>query len=617
MPPRLPKLDRRVPAVPLAKLDFSRPELLRSSLTRLKPQPKQVGALVSESLRVSPANAQLLAQALIVPASARPTQADRDAADANAGELVRWAASHSREERRVVVRAFAQASRKRDLISGVAQLQQPQSRAFIKDYFEEGGDLASIVHWLGEAGAVLRVAHKRELAAPPVDGFFDDMWNAVKKGASDVVDAVGEAVNTVVDAVVSAGRTLADIFNAAAHWTASQIEDLVETLIDAGRKTVDILVAAAKLGAEAIRGAVQGLVRAGRALADIVKWAAGQAASAVLTAIDSILDLGRSVASVMAEAVKLAARELKAVVEAIIRSGRKVGQVLATVAQRGASIIKTTLEGVLSAGVYLADVVAGVCRDVAEAFRAGFISGLIALGKGAVDIFKAALESGLGIAALAFAAILEAIGGHRPLTANELREARRVFGNAEWLTRVKVGHASLPADLIQAVNGGRPFTTMYVLNYSSKKDFKPDGELKSLSTLIHELTHVWQGVQDGPIYMIEALEAQIRGHLDSTLPGDAEAYTYTDEQLKAHGGDLSKFSREAQANIVEDYYDLRFARNRPQAEWAKLQPYADKVKDAQTFFERLRPVVVPPIVLRPINLRPLNVRPIKVSGLRR
>lgn len=613
MPARSTKTASRTLAPSLAKLDFSRPEALRSNLTRLKVQPKQAGALVEETLRVSPVNAQVLAHALIAPGSARPTKAERDAADANAGELVRWAATKSREERRVVVRAFTQASRKRDLISGVAQLQRTQSRAFMKDYLDEGGDLASVVNWLGEAGAILRVAHKRELAQPPVDGWLDDAWESVKKGATKVVNAVGEAVNTVVDAVVSAGRTLAELFNAAAHWTASQIEDLVETLVDAGKKTVDILAAAVKHGAEAIRGAVQGLVRAGRALADIVKWAAGQAKSAVLSAIDAILDLGRTVASVMSEAVKLATHQLKAVVEAIIRSGRKVGQVLVTVAQRTASIIRTTLEGVFAAGAYLVDVVVSVCRDVAEAFRKGFMAGLIALGHGAVDIFKAALESALAMGALAFSALLEALGGHRGLTANELREARKVYGDVEWLTRVKVANASLPADLINAVNGGRPFTTMYVLNYSSKTAFKSNGELKDIPTLIHELMHVWQGVQDGPIYMIEALEAQLRARLDDTMEGDAEAYTYTLKQLKENGGDLSKFTREAQAKIIEHYYASRFVANDKREAWEPYLPYAEKVKDTQTFFQRLQPVVVRPVILQPVVRLPR----LKVSGLGR
>jgi len=580
----------------LAALDFTRAEALTASVSRLRPQPKQSPGLVGEALRRSPADATALARTLIMPRSARPTPADRDEADAHAGELVRWAAANRADERRVTIAAFAQAGRKRELIGGMAQLQKAQSRPFFQDYFASGGDLAAVVDWLGDAGSVLRAAQKRDGAKAPVDGFFDDAWGAIKKGASTVVNAVGEAVNTVIDGIQTAGRALSDIFQEAAHWTADRIEDLVEALIDAGKKTADILAAAARQGAEAIRGAVNAIVRAGRALAEVVTWAATQVGNAIITAVDALLDLGRTVAQVMTEAVKLAAAGLRAVAQAIVRSGRKVGQVLAAIATRTASILRTVLEGVLATGLTLAEVVAGVCRDVVEGFRAGFVQGLIAIGKGIGQIFLAGLEGGLGLAALAFAAILEALGGHRFLTANELREARKVFGTADWLTRVKVANASYAADFIQAVNGGRPFTTMYVLNYSSKTDFKADGELKELDTLIHELTHVWQGVQAGPIYMIQALEAQMRARLDKTEPGDNEAYTYTDAQLAANNGDFSKFTREAQANIVEDYYVSRFVDGDAQAEWAKYLPYVDQVKNARTVLEGLGTVLTRPLI---------------------
>lgn len=526
----------------LRALDFANPAAWRSQLAQLKP--KQAPSLFGEALKLSTANAEVLAHALITPRTARPSADELKACEQNGLELVQWAATAKRTERVVLVRAFAQASQKRELISGIGRLLRPQARAFMKDYVETDGDLGAVADWLDEAGAILRVAQGEGV---PVDGFLDDAWNAVKKGAKAAAGAVSSAVSAVIDGIETAGKSLVDILGAAARWTADRVGNLVRSLIEAGKKVADI---------------------------------------------DAALDFGRTVAQVMAEACKLVAAKLKVVVRAIIASGRKAAAILATVAGRTLSIVRTVLEGLFAAAVNLAEIVAGVCRNVAEQFRKGFIEGLIALGKGVAEIFKAALASGLGIAALAFAAILEALGGHRGLLPTELAEARKVFGWSIDLDRVKVANASYAADFIQAVNGGRPFTTMYVLNFSSKSDFKPNGELKSFGTLIHELTHVWQAVQAGPIYMIEALEQQLR-------KGSA-AYRYTDAELAAHGGDLLKFGREAQAQIIEDYYVSRYLNGNPRSAWEKYLPYAGKVY-------RSRPISVGGLIRLPL-VKPQLVR---------
>jgi hypothetical protein len=181
--------------------------------------------------------------------------------------------------------------------------------------------------------------------------------------------------------------------------------------------------------------------------------------------------------------------------------------------------------------------VADIVTHVAEQFRKGFFQGLIALGKSPFLIMKAALETAGGVAALALATLLDVLGGHRELTAEEKRQATRIFGNSIDLSRVKVAVASIPADLINLVNGGRPFTTMYVINFSSKEKI-------DMKTLIHELTHVHQGVVDGPVYMIQAIEAQL----------GKEGYTVTDAMLRDRGNDLKKFNREQQAVIAEEFW---------------------------------------------------------------
>ena len=130
---------------------------------------------------------------------------------------------------------------------------------------------------------------------------------------------------------------------------------------------------------------------------------------------------------------------------------------------------------------------------------------------------------------------------------------------------------SLPVDLIEWLNDGRAITTMRLINFASWDTLSPD-------TLIHELTHVWQGVVDGPVYMVQALEAQ--------LIGEGYNYGYTDSvtgeggqaALVGAGGNLSAFNREQQAQIVMHYWVRRYGQGaNPPLPYVEWQPYADVV----------------------------------------
>jgi hypothetical protein len=252
--------------------------------------------------------------------------------------------------------------------------------------------------------------------------------------------------------------------------------------------------------------------------------------------------------------------------------------------------------------VTLAAVVKDICEGVAEGFRRGFFEGLVALGKAPLKILEAAAQTSLALLLLAGTVVIELFGGHRGLTAAERAEAEKVFGTSIDLARVKIAVASLPADVINYLNGKRPFTSMYIINFGS-------GEVIDAGTLIHELTHVWQGVNTGALYMSRALQAQLAARLDALQHGggDSAAYQVTSAMLAANGGDFGKFNPEQQATIVEWYYLQKFAGqaagSRPGV--AELEPYARQV------FRSLRPV-------RPLPIGPIApigpIRPIRPIG---
>ena len=133
-----------------------------------------------------------------------------------------------------------------------------------------------------------------------------------------------------------------------------------------------------------------------------------------------------------------------------------------------------------------------------------FSDALLQAGKTAINILKAVAKLSVTVIGYALEAFLKLWGGHRKLTEKEREEARKVFGWSINLDKVRVAVASIPADVLIFLNGNRPFTVMYVINFASWQKVR-------LGTLIHELTHVWQGVVAGPIYMVEALHSQMFG----------------------------------------------------------------------------------------------------------
>jgi len=156
---------------------------------------------------------------------------------------------------------------------------------------------------------------------------------------------------------------------------------------------------------------------------------------------------------------------------------------------------------------------------------------------------------------------MEVFGGHRPLNAAEIKEARRVFGGSIELSRVKLAVASLPADLINWINGGRTVTTMYVINFASWVNID-----QNMHTLIHELTHVWQATTAGPVYMVEALDSQMFGR----------GYDVTDADLARANGNFNKLEREQQAVVVEKYWWGRWGGN-SSIDWKKYEALAQAV----------------------------------------
>jgi hypothetical protein len=380
-------------------------------------------------------------------------------------------------------------------------------------------------------------------------------------------------VKGVVEAMLAAGQTLRAVLVEAAKLVATTARAIVQTLLQMGKTMAQLIGEAAAALGTTLRIILGTLLELGKTLVDVLTAIASLAASTVKAAIGALITLGKKVSDIVIAAVSRTLSVVRAVFTALIALGRKVKEILVALAGRAVSALRTALEALLAMGITLASIVADIVTGVVEAFRRGFFEGLVALGKAPLLILKAAAEVSASVCLLAFTVVIELFGGHRTLSPDELKEARNIFGSSINLGRVKIAVSSLPADIINYINGDRPFTTLYVINFGSNA-------VVEMHTLIHELTHVWQGVQTGPLYMVRALEAQIGAGVDSLFHtgkyDDSASYVVTNAALKANQGDFGKFNPEQQASIVEFFWMQQFGgtSNSGLPSVALLEPYA-------------------------------------------
>jgi hypothetical protein len=132
----------------------------------------------------------------------------------------------------------------------------------------------------------------------------------------------------------------------------------------------------------------------------------------------------------------------------------------------------------------------------------------------------------------------------RPLRLAEISEAREVFGGSLDLAAVKIVRGGAAALGASRTIGDTIYLQDGEFAGSCGLDLDPDS-----TTLIHELTHVWQFQHGGASYIAGALSAQL-GSVLTTGERDA-AYDYT--ALLERGTPWESWNPEQQASLVEDY----------------------------------------------------------------
>ena len=156
----------------------------------------------------------------------------------------------------------------------------------------------------------------------------------------------------------------------------------------------------------------------------------------------------------------------------------------------------------------------------------------------------------------------------RHLATHEIRIARSVFEEQIPYERVHIsdgyGQDHRPYTIPVPWTFPRRYCIMAGDGYFGMSTVKEDK-----STLIHELTHVWQGQHDkvAYTYVVESLRAQRR-------LGD-QAYAYDKTNYK----DWDSYNVEQQAQIVEDWYGVASSTQRPDTAERRPDGSIDRAHD--------------------------------------
>lgn len=453
-----------------------------------------------------------------------------------------------------LIRAALEAGAKvGELLEGIAKRTYWHLRKVIHGVFASIGPVGEVLDW----------------ALTQAEGLSDQLWHqtltALRYSGAKLTEALdwalaqsSEIFTAVANAWESAGEDLVALF----EWASKQATAAVWFVIgQAWAKLANscsyALTYLEKDLLPGVRQFVEGMVQSGVTLATFAAEFAGRSLVLVQELVTTLLDLGFTLEDLLIETVRHPEDALKNFLAAAKAAGRSTQELVAASVESGE----------------------GVVRDTAAAWKE--------LEADAVEILEAALEISLGAVGAYLSFLLTWWGVHRPLNAEERASAEIIFGESIDLDRVLVSVVNPPVEVIELCNDQRPFTTNYVLNFASWEEAVP-------AKVIHELTHVWQSVEEGPFYMSQALHAQAEFGQDAynygfdKTPAGRRRGDGAEATLQLGNGDFAQLNREQQGKLIEHYFVRRFVDQLPataldpatkevRPSYEAWQPYANAV----------------------------------------
>jgi hypothetical protein len=288
------------------------------------------------------------------------------------------------------------------------------------------------------------------------------------------------------------------------------------------------------------------------------------------------------------------------VVKTLLEAGVTIGQLLIDTMQHPDQAFQNLLTAMDTLGEAMTDII-DAAADLGEDVLERTVQMWKEIGAGIAQILEAALEVLGGAFGTVVSILFRLLASYRPMTSQEIADARTVFGDKLDYSKIFFASESLANDIVFGVQdfvSGNPESRAFVSN--NLVNFDVDEGIKR-HTMIHELTHVWQAEFTGPFYMSEAIHAQVLGsgynygYIESvgstTIPIDYVGTTELvddgselgeggQDDLAAANGDFDAFNREQQGQILMHYFVRKVLLTRPQADWAPWQPYVDFVQAA-------------------------------------
>lgn len=135
----------------------------------------------------------------------------------------------------------------------------------------------------------------------------------------------------------------------------------------------------------------------------------------------------------------------------------------------------------------------------------------------------------------------------RPLTDEEIKLAKTIFGNSIDYTVIKV--LDQPTSSLQPANVSMVVGNNIYMHNNYRDDFAKSSPF-GRCLFIHEMTHIWQGQNKIFNQVLEVMALQLRHKFNY-----ADTYYFTLDGSK----DLTDYGLEQQAAIVEEYYLIKHA----------------------------------------------------------
>ncbi|HTD89750.1 MAG TPA: hypothetical protein VK663_03745, partial [Burkholderiales bacterium] len=310
-------------------------------------------------------------------------------------------------------------------------------------------------------------------------------------------------------------------------------------------------------------------------LAKLVVWTVGKAFEVALEVVRGALEAGVTLAELVIDTLQHPDQALQNILRAARQLGRTMNEVVDAFKQAG--------------------------TDFAERF----VRTMVAIGEHAHDMLLAVLEVAVGALDSVVIELMNLLNGFRHLTAAERADAQLVFADTVDLDNAYIATDTPTNDIIFGIQDfftgnpeSRAFVTGNLINFDAD-----EGPIKRYQ-FIHEMTHVWQNQNVGPVYLGHAVFAQIAmgqnpaynygyntGGASINLPnsdyaGNSESLTEGfatgeggKEELDAKDADeFMDFTPEQQGQIMMHYFVRRTLLGRTPENYAPWQKFVTYVQ---------------------------------------